>query len=70
MKCNHDEAEQDVALVDGMCPLCLAAEIAEMKKDLAKCFMELYDFSFSFADDLATKYFDTWQEIREAANRQ
>jgi len=28
--CNHEEAEQDVALVDGMCPLCLAADLAAL----------------------------------------
>lgn len=48
----------------------LETTLQEMKTDLAQCFMELYDFSFPFADDIATKYFDTWQEIREAANRQ
>ena len=36
MKCNHDEAEQDVALVDGMCPLCLAAELLALRERVAK----------------------------------
>ncbi len=48
----------------------LRETVVEMRIDLAKCFMELYDLSFPFADDLAEKYFDSWQEIREAANRQ
>lgn len=42
------------------------AELAEMKKDLAKCFLELSECgSETFADELAEKYFDTWNEIRE-----
>jgi hypothetical protein len=27
MGCEHDEAEKDVALVDGVCPLCLNSNI-------------------------------------------
>ena len=48
----------------------LRGSVQEMKEDLAKCFMELYDSSFSFADDLAEKYFDSWNEIREVAKSQ
>jgi len=28
--CNHDLAEKDTAVFDGMCPLCLAAELAAL----------------------------------------
>jgi len=34
--CNHEEAEQDVALVDGMCPLCLAADLAALNARVEK----------------------------------
>ena len=69
--CTHDLATKETACADGMCPLCLAAELAEMKKDLAKCFLELSECgSETFADELAEKYFDTWNEIRELVKGQ
>jgi len=46
----------------------LNARVEEMKTDLARCFMELSECgSESFADDMAEKYFDTWQEIQKRA---
>ena len=31
-KCTHDLAEQETACADGMCPLCLAQELAAAKE--------------------------------------
>lgn len=46
--------------------LALREKVAEMKKDLAKCFLELSENnSENFADELAEKYFETWGEIRD-----
>jgi len=46
----------------------LNARVEEMKTDLARCFIELSECgSESFADDMAEKYFDTWQEIQKRA---
>jgi len=46
----------------------LRGSIEEMKTDLARCFMELSECgSESFADDMAVKYFSTWQEIQKRA---
>jgi len=46
----------------------LNARVEEMKTDLARCFIELSECgSESFADDMAVKYFSTWQEIQKRA---
>lgn len=31
MKCEHDLAEKETACADGMCPVCLAAEVERLK---------------------------------------
>jgi hypothetical protein len=32
MTCPHDLAERETGVADGMCPLCLAAEIKQLKQ--------------------------------------
>jgi len=72
LKVVHDESfSQDMFDLGEQAAADLAAlnaRVEEMKTDLARCFMELSECgSESFADDMAEKYFDTWQEIQKRA---
>jgi len=75
LKVVHDESfSQDMFDLGEQAAADLAAlnaRVEEMKTDLARCFMELSECgSETFADELAEKYFDTWNEIRELAKGQ
>lgn len=36
MNCTHDHAEMDTAVADGMCPLCLAIENDDLRRQLVR----------------------------------
>ena len=40
-KCQHDLADRETACADGMCPLCLSAQIAALKDQLIKVRLSL-----------------------------
>ena len=37
MTCTHDSTERDIAISDGMCPICMAAEIDRLREALFWC---------------------------------
>jgi hypothetical protein len=55
MTCPHDLAERETAVADGMCPLCLAAEIKRLRALVARRALEDDDDTGEAGISLATE---------------
>lgn len=74
MICNHEEAEKDVALIDGYCPLCLSAELATLTALLREAdkvlepIAERKSISAFAKDALIARAAEIRKKIQEATN--